>query len=248
MHKITLYEFLIMKNTTTFKNINGNVNGVSLKFTGKFFNLCKGFYNRITPKYSFNVKPPQEPCVYLCRHLNLHGALTIEKCSTFDLSPYVYHVFTNRKTCFLHFYNYTFSKRLNKSKLFALLPSFLCSLFVPYLCSKAQIIPVYRNNCEAFKTIKASMTALKSGRSLIIFPNVDYTSKNDSGTREIYGGFLCLEKLYFKQTNKHLKFIPLTIDDELKTVTEKPPVVFSGSVPFEKEFGKIQKKIADAIF
>lgn len=248
MHKITLYTHFIMKNSTTFTNFKSIENQVNLKFNGKFFNTLKVLYKTFTPKYTFNVKTPTEPCIYLCRHLNLHAALTIGKCATFDLSPYVFNVFTNRKTCFSHFYNYTFSKRCKKNKFHALFPSILGSLFVPLICSKAHIIPVYRNNCEAFKTIKASLDALKSGRSLLIFPNVDYTCKTQNGNHDIYSGFLCVEKLYFKNTNKHLKFIPLVIDDKLKTVNEKPPISFSGNEPFTKELAIVSKKIADAIF
>ena len=119
-------------------------NNVNLKFNGKFFNVCKKIYNGITPKYPFNVKTPTEPCVYVCRHLNLHAALTINKCSTFDMQTYVLHVFTNQKSCFKQFYNYTFSKRCNKSKFFALFLSFIGSLFVPLICTPTQTIQIGR--------------------------------------------------------------------------------------------------------
>lgn len=223
-------------------------NKVNLKFNGKFFNVCKKIYNGVTPKYAFNVKTPTEPCVYVCRHLNLHAALTINKCSTFDMQTYVLHVFTNQKSCFKQFYNYTFSKRCNKSKFFALFPSFIGSLFVPLICTPTQTIPVYRNNAEAVKTIKASLNALKNGRSLLIFPNVDYTNQSNLENPQIYSGFLCVEKFYYKATNRHLKFIPLNIDDKLKTITEKPAVLFTGELPFSKELPIVSKKIMDAIF
>lgn len=237
-----------MKNSIALKRHTKDKSNVNLKFSSKFFNCCKFLYKTFTPKYAFNVNAPSEPCVYLCRHLNLHGALTVNKCSTFDLQSYVLHVFTKQKTCFSQFYNYTFSKRCNKSKALALLPSFLASLFVPLICNKNQTIPVYRNGAEAFKTIKASLTALKDGRSLLIFPDVDYTNVSQKEEHDIYSGFLCLEKIYYKQTNRHLKFIPLVVDDETKTVYEKPPISFSGDMPFEKESIEVCKKIADGIF
>ena len=224
------------------------LNGVNLKFSNRLYNFCKGLYRSVTPKYAFMVSKPLEPCVYLCRHLNLHGALTIGKCATFDMQTYVLHVFTNRKTCFEQFYNYTFSRRCNRRKAFALLPSFICSLFVPLICNKEQTIPVYRNGAEAVKTIKASLSALKSGKCLLIFPNVDYTNSSKSEEHNIYDGFLLLEKFYFKSENKHLKFIPLIIDDRLKTVCEKPAISFTNDIPFEKEMPIVTKKIIDAIF
>ena len=237
-----------MENLNTLKIYTKNKDFVKLKFSNKFFNLCKTLYKTFTTKYSFNVKTPTEPCVYICRHLNLHGALTVNKCANFDLQTFVLHVFTNQKSCFKQFYNYTFSKRCNKSKFFALLPSFFASLFVPLICTKEQTILVYRNDAEAFKTIKASLDALKNGRCLLIFPDVDYTNACQNEEHKIYSGFLCLEKLYFKTTGRHLKFVPLTIDDKLKTVNEKSAISFFGNMPFDKETIIVAKKITDAIF
>lgn len=134
------------------------------------------------------------------------------------------------------------------SKFFAFLPSLIASLIVPLICSPKQTIPVYRNDAEAIKTIRASLDALKNGRNLLIFPNVDYTNVANSEKHVIYDGFLCLEKLYYKTTGRHLKFIPLTIDENSKTVNEKSAISFNGSIPFNEEMSIVSKKIADAIF
>ncbi len=248
MNKINLDVMNFIKKTLTLKNVNTKNGLVNLKFASPFFRFCKTIYRTFTLKYAFNVSTPTEPCVYLCRHLNLHGALTVNKCSTFDFQTFVLHVFTNQKSCFNQFYNYTFSKRRNRSKIFAFLPSLIASLIVPPICSPKQTVPVYRNDAEAFKTIKASLDALKSGRSLLIFPDVDYTNVASSEKHVIYNGFLCLEKLYYKTTGRHLKFIPLTIDENSKTVNEKIAISFNADIPFEKEMPLVSKKIADAIF
>lgn len=221
---------------------------VKLYFCGIFFRFCKFLSKNFSKKYAFNVKTPTEPCVYLCRHLNLHGAIAVNKSSNFDFQTYVLNVFTKPKSCFKQFYNYTFSKKINKSKFKAFFPSLLASFWVPLLCKSGKTIPVYRNNAQSFKTIKTSLNSLLDGKNLLIFPDVDYTETSREEKSEIYSGFLCIEKLYFKKTGKHVKFIPLIIDEKNNAINELKAISFTGDVPFEKEMQTISSKIAEGIF
>mgnify|MGYP003288926567 CR=1 FL=1 len=214
------------------KNIDSINIETNLRFSGILFRFCKFLCRTFSKKYAFNVKTPTEPCVYLCRHLNLHGAIAINKSSRFDFQTYVLSVFTKQKTCFKQFYNYTFSKRINKSKFIAFLPALFAGFWVPLICKSGKTIPVYRNNAESVKTIKNSLKSLMDGKNLLIFPDVDYAQTTKEEKREIYSGFLCVEKLYYKKTGRHVKFISLVIDEKNKSINELDAISFSGKVPF----------------
>ena len=51
------------------------------------------------------------PCVYITRHLNDYGPLAVYLYCPFEFHLWVYHVFTEKETCYKQFSEYTFSKR-----------------------------------------------------------------------------------------------------------------------------------------
>ena len=55
-----------------------------------------------------------------------------------------------------------------------------------------------------------------------------------------------MEKLYYKKFNRHLKFVPLVIDDESKTIVEKTPIRFRNG-DFKSQMDEVKDKIMVAI-
>lgn len=220
----------------------------NLNFSGKLSKFSKFLARTLTKKYKFDVKTPETPTVYLCRHLDMHGVYTVNKSAKFDMANYAYHVFFNRKECFNHFYRYTFSVRFKRCKMFAVLPSFICSVFLPPLIKSSGAIPVYRKNAEALKTIKLSLNSLLSGKNILIFADKDYSDKTPKESGEIYEGFFELDRLYYKKTGKRVNFVPLYIDETARAVRELPPVTFTGEKDYAAEREEIKKKVIKGIF
>ncbi len=223
------------------------VDKVNVKFCGFFYNIIKTIVWLFTKKYKFNVgKPEDEPNFYVCRHKNMKGVISVMKSSNFDMHPFILHVFSTYKSAFSHFYTYTFTKRFKLNKILSFPLSIICSFFMVLLFKSAKAIPTYRNSAKAIITLKECCNRLLNGESVIVFPDVDYTSTDDL-VGEIYQGFLSVEKIYYKKTRKHVSFVPLTVDAKNRVVSEKVSVKFNGTLPFQDEKETVLLKLKQSI-
>lgn len=214
------------------------------KFYGRYFKFARFFCKLFSAKYKVCIEKLNSPCVYVCRHKNLHSAITLSKFLPFDTHILALNVFFDKKTAFNHYYNYTFQGN-PENKIIRYIKSLFCSIFVPPLIKSQKCVPVYREKGSLI-TIKRSINYLIKGESLLIFPDVDYF-KTD-GDSDIYDGFLYLEKLFFKKFGKHLNFVPIIIDDGKKLIYSREIIRFLGNEPFEKEKNSIKEVIKLAIF
>ncbi len=187
------------------------------KFWGKGAVFCQKFYKFFTKRYKSEIIERDEPCVYVCRHLNMRGPLTTLKNIDFHLHPLVLSTFFTQKETENHIREVLLKKKPNKIR-----AKFL-GWFIPKLLLSLQAVPVYRNS-NPIKTFKKSMEYLEKGESLIIYPDIDYKNGYEKDG-DIYNGFLFLSVLYKNKTGKDLKFIPLYIDKKNKVIKEREEVV-----------------------
>lgn len=110
------------------------------------------------------------------------------------------------------------------------------------LIRSAGSIPVYRNSFKVRETFKQSVEALKRGESLLIFPDVEYTVQ-EGDTGALYEGFLMLEKMYMKETGKHLRFIPMHISDGQRRLVLSEPICFEDGA----SYGEDKRRVIQAL-
>lgn len=213
------------------------------KSYGFIFKLAQRVLRLVLPRYDFE-RPPVEgkPVVYISHHQNLAGPLTILVWINFYVRTWVLSVFTEREAAYRHYRDFTFTRRCGWPKGVAKLAAWPASYLVPWLVNSAAAIPVYRKSRRIVKTMKISHEALMNGESILIFPDIDYSSESKK-TSDIYQGFLHLEKRYFKETKKHLTFVPLFSDSDHKIVRVGQEITFTGREKFIDE----REKIADEI-
>lgn len=211
------------------------------------YNFTKNTVKTFTKKYSFQVETPCSPTVFLVRHLNIYGVITIEKSSTVPFRIFALNFLFDKDTCFEHLYSYTFQKRFNFPKPLAFLSAKSCSFYLPKLCRSANCIPVFRSDVKSFETLKQGVNALLNGENLLIFPDINYSNELN-GSNGIYKGFLYLEKLYFSKTNRHLNFVTLKIDEKNKKIIQTNEISFCDNVDFKSQVSVISQKIVDGIF
>lgn len=183
-----------------------------------------------------------EPVVFVSRHRNLRGPIFSLLHLPREVHPWVYSVFCDPKSCYEHYIHYTFSVRLKWHKLFVILLTRILSHLVPILIKSMGGIPVYRRSAQVKKTFTKSLEALKRGESLIIYPDIDYTSTDDV-PGQIYSGFLLIGQMYRKATGKNLQFVPLDVDMGRRALLMGNPVVFDGKRNFEKERERAAKAL-----
>ncbi len=194
-------------------------------------------------KRKISGSPLNEPCVYLCRHRDIKGVVYAFSDINTVLRPWVLNCFCSYKDAKAQFRDYTFSIRLQKSKLFCKVASPICARVITAYVKSLRGIPVYRkeNAAKSIVTIKQSVKALEESDSIVIFVDVDYANDQDCESGEIYKGFYTVDKLYYKRNKKHVPFVPVCTT-ETQTVIHNP-VYFSNEKEREVVFDELVKKI-----
>lgn len=219
-----------------------------MEFQGRFYYFCRfvlkyfcGMNYKAPPKEAF-----PEGTVYICRHSNLKGPVLSMVNIPIPVHPWSYHVWCDKESCRKQCEEYTFSVRFGWPKWKTKLLSNMIAGPFSLLIRSAGSIPVYRNSAKVRETFRLSMEALARGESLLIFPDVEYTTQEgDAG--QLYEGFLMLERLYFKETGKHLCFMPLHISDQQRKLVRGEPIYFRDGVPYNEDKKRVIQALQDAM-
>ncbi len=197
-----------------------------------FFRFVRFFARLFGKKYTSRVEDFDGPAVFVCRHLNLHGPMTLMKWLKIPFRPMVLNVFFRYTDCRRQYKDFTFSKRAGMPRPVATVLATIAASAVAPLVRGVRAIPVYRGKTKkVFETFQKSLAALENGDKIAVFPDVEYTA--DSGHKsDIYTGFLSLDKYYYAKEKKHIPFIVLTVDDEKREIRASEPIFFPDDVPF----------------
>lgn len=212
-------------------------------FYGPFFKGCRWIVRRVYPKYHTRfIKPIDSPVVYVSHHQNMFGPFITLLWFPESLRCWILHVFMDKKSCYRHYADYTFSERYKWSKGLSKIVAFVASRFIPPLLNSGKGIPVYRGSRQILKTFRESTEALKNGESIVIFPDVEY-SDDSPEVKDLYEGFLYIEKYYYRETGKHISFVPLYASKKGKTITVGEPIQFRDDKDFAEEKDYVLKEI-----
>lgn len=214
------------------------------RFYGPLFTICRRIVQLFLPKYTVEKigKPISEPVVYVSHHQNLFGPFMALLWYPEHIHCWMLHVFLEQKACYDHYANYTFTERFGWPKFLAKPFAFLISLFIPRLLQSGRGIPVYRGSRKIVETLRESVNTLENGENIIIFPDIEY-SDSSAAMKNMYEGFLFLEKYYFKQTGNHLAFVPLYVSKRQRKFVVDEPIYFTGKTKFAVERKEILEKI-----
>ena len=127
---------------------------------------------------------------------------------------------------------YTFLQRCGLPRPIAWLAARLSAFFAPKILRALNAIPVYRNGAQSMVTLRESVRALLGGDSILLFPDVNYTSENGE-IGELYRGFLLLERMYCAKTGRHLPFVPIAVKPRRRIAIGRP-VLFGDGDPEEQ--------------
>lgn len=191
-------------------------------------------------------KIPDSPSVFVVHHQNMSGPVHALLTLPVQAHIWVLKVFFDRKECFKQYMNYTFTKRFGMPKIVAAPLAFIISLAVPMVMHSFSAIPVNRSSRDILKTFQLSQKALLKGENLIISPDVNYDDDSRS-MGEIYTGFLHLEKSYFKETKKHLSFVPMSYNTKEQTLFIGDAIQFDDETAYNAQKEQVAKRIKDSI-
>lgn len=201
-------------------------------FYGRFFRITQWIVRKIYPTYKIQIdKNVKDPVVYISHHQNLFGPFVIYLWFPKSIRTWILHVFLNRKSCYQQYVNYTFTERFGMNKIFAKICAFPISFVISSLLNSGKGIPVYRGSRKIMKTFQLSVEALKNGESIAIYPDIDYTDTSNE-TKDLYEGYLFIEKYYFKETGRHVQFVPLYVSKKNRLIISDEPIAFRDNEDF----------------
>lgn len=214
---------------------------------GLFFKICQAIVRVFKPKYTAEINhKTDEPVVYISHHQNLFGPFTTLLWFPITLRCWILNVFLDKEDCYKQYADYTFSKRFGWHQFIANIAAWMVSRFVPPLLNSGKGIPVFRGSKKILKTFQISVTALEQGENVVIFPDVEY-SDSSAEVKDLYDGFLYLEKYYYKKTGKHVNFVPLFVSRNMKKIVTAEPISFRDEEDFSSERKIVMEKIQDKL-
>ncbi|MEA4889509.1 MAG: hypothetical protein VB070_08620 [Clostridiaceae bacterium] len=200
-----------------------------MKFYGVLYRFCRCVIRLVRPTYRVDHQERLiEPAVYLCRHYNTHGVFMTMPWLNMPIHPWSLHVYHDKILCYRQMMDYTLTKRFGWPNWKAGLTARAASSFLPRLMRSARAIPVYRGSMKILHTYHASLAALLNSESLLIFPDRDYTSQ-ERNMGDMYEGFLAIDRLYFRQSGRHIPFVTLYADPQTHILHVGEPILFSGN-------------------
>lgn len=202
------------------------------------YRLAKIIFPR--PDFVYEEKPSDEPCVYLSNHAGAIGPVYSTLYFKEPKKIWLINYALNKEKNVKFFYHDFFAAPAKKCKGFWKFLAKFVSLTLTPLLNSAPHIKVYHDT-KMLDTFRESITALKEGNDLIIFP--ECPTKFSPYVNDLYSGFSELGKMYYNETGKILKFYPTYLSQELRTVAVGKPISFDPTIPARLQ----RKSIAEAV-
>lgn len=187
------------------------------------------------------------PAVFVVHHQDLYGPLHATPLLPQEPRLWALGVFFQPGVCFRHFYGYTLTKRLGWPRPLAVAGAGVMAVVMPVVLRSIRAIAVYRGkSLRVGETMRDSARALEEGRCVLLCPDRDY-SNPDAGVGEIYTGFLHLEKRYYRQTGRHLPFVPVHCCRAKKTMYVGKAVCFPDGAAYQDACDEVAQELVGGL-
>lgn len=171
---------------------------------------------------------PDEPAVYLCNHSAANGpalmTLYFEKPHKTWMISYA----LDKKQGANFFFHDALFARGRKCQWFWRMLSHIIAGVVRPLLRTSDPILVYHDR-RITDTFRESVEALERGESILIFP--ESPTRYTEYVHTFYNGFADVARLYYLKTGKCLRFYPVYISKELRTISVGEPIAYDPELP-----------------
>ena len=186
--------------------------------------------------------PKDEAVVFTANHSGAYGPVNAALYFPTPCRPWtIAQILDKKSAADFVFYDF-FAATTKKCKFFWRALSHLVAFLLRPLLLATDGIPVYHDR-RITETFAKSIDALKSGSSIVVFP--ECPEKFSSHINEFYGGFAKLGLLYYKETGKKLKFYPTYVAHPLKKVLVGKPVEYDPEKPATLGRKQIAEELRD---
>lgn len=211
---------------------------------GLYARLIRAGWRALHPGWSVQGALPAGPAVLLVHHQNLFGPVCAEALLRPEPRLWVLQAFSDRRSCYRQYRQYTFSRRFGWPAPAAALAAGAACLAIPPLMHSLRAIPVCRGRREIMDTLRDSRCVLEKGGQVLICPDTDYAS-DDPELGAVYTGFFHLEKLWRRGGHGALPFVPLYCSRLRRRLVVGEPLYFPGERPFTEERGGMALRLQE---
>lgn len=206
---------------------------------------CKFVYKLgrlLFPKRTVNYEEQPEKgevAVYVCNHSGAIGPANMAAWFDQPFRPWsISCLFDKRIAPNFIFHDFLLGRSRKFKKPYRLLAKIIAKLLPPLVKQQNPIL-VHRNSARIMQTFKESVAALKEGNNLVVFPECPHKFSNY--VSELYEGFIDVARLYNRDTGRKLKFYPVYIPADIRTISIGKPIEYNINVKASDE----RKLIAD---
>jgi 1-acyl-sn-glycerol-3-phosphate acyltransferase len=192
--------------------------------------------------------PEQGPAVLVANHLGALGPVAVVACVPRRLHPWVREEVMDPKLA-PEYLRWDFVEReLHLPMPFSLWLAKIISMISVPLLNRTDCIPVRASPMGLLATFNQSVDLLTRDGYVVVFPE-DPTRPSDPqfGMSPFKKGFVRLGEMYFQRSGRALKFYPLAVHAERRTVQVGIPVVYNPYVPLAKERLRIKHMLENMI-
>jgi hypothetical protein len=188
------------------------------------YKLGKLIFRKRTIIYD-NEPKDGEVGIYVCNHSGALGPANMTAWFDKPFRPWsISCLFDKRVAANFIFHDFFFG-RSKKHKGFYRFMSKIVAKILPPLVYRQKPILVHRNSTKILQTFKESVATLKDGKNLVIFP--ECPKKFSKYVSELYDGFIDVARLYHSDTGKRLKFYPVYIPADRRTIIVGEPIEYN---------------------
>ena len=216
------------------------------KKSSLLFKIVRWFVWLFSPKYKIvgAENLPQEPCIIVGNHSHMYGPIAGELYVPGKHYIWCAGQMMNKREVAAYAYQDFWSGKPKALLWFYKILSHLITPIALLVFNNAHTIAVYHDT-RLISTFRDSIEKLKEGNSIVIFPEC-YDEHNNI-VHAFQEKFVDLARFYYKKTGTALRFVPLYLAPELKTMFYGEPVVFHPDAPIEEERRRICNTLMDAI-
>ena len=187
---------------------------------------------------------PQEPCVIVGNHCQIHGPIVTEVRLPFPHYTWCAWQMMDKNQVSAYAYEDFWSDKPKYSQWFFRFASWVIKYPAVYIMTHARTIPVYHDS-RCLTTFRRSLEALQSGAHLVIFPECRREYNNI--LYDFQDRFIDLARMYYNKTGKRLSFVPMYLAPRLKKIILGKPIEFDPEVPKSRERQRIKQALMDSI-
>lgn len=120
--------------------------------------------------------------------------------------------------------------------------AYLYALILPPILRGSACVPIYHDT-KVMSTLKNSVTLLKSGKHIVLFP--EHPTGYGQYSTDVFSGFISLGRLLHRRTGQILSFYPTFIDWKGKEIRVGEPIAYNPEISFDEQIETISHAVSE---